>query len=175
MTTLRNPIDNGSIYEKYKFTQTLNEITITISYPTQIRGKDVNCKITNESLFIQIKGETFINGKLQYPIKKGDSCWTIEDKRNVVIDLIKQKGMQWWSCAIIGDEEIDIKKIKAETVDDINQFDDETRETVQRMMFDQRQKEQGLPTSDEIDKLKILEDFKKQHPEMDFSDTKILN
>jgi DNA mismatch repair ATPase MutL len=168
---------NGGKTDKYVWTQTLEELHMYITVPKEIRAKDMKVLIETTKCFVAVKGQTpIIEGEFPERIKADDSIWTIEDgeEGGKVLHLAIQKWpsqWHWWDSAIKGDAKIDTQKIEPEP-SNLSDLDGETRATVEKMMFDQRQKQMGLPSSDDMKKQDMLGQFMKSHPEMDFSKTK---
>jgi len=168
---------NGGDYEQYSFTQTLEELTITVPVPGNLKGSHIVCDIGKKKLKLGIKGKPpVLDGELAKTVNAEDAIWTLEPTpagKNVVITMEKTNQMEWWSHVVEGEQEINTKKVEPENSKVSDLKDDETRQMVEKMMYDQRQKAMGLPTSDEQKKDDILKKFMSQHPEMDFSNAKI--
>ena len=172
------PVGNGgTVPGKYVWTQTLQEVNVVVPLHRPTRGRDLDVVISKSHLKVGLRADVAKEGYLvDAPLTKAvivdDSFWTVEDGTRLVINLQKLNQMEWWSGVCDGDDPIDITKIQPEN-SQLGDLDGETRQTVEKMMFDQRQKALGLPTADEQKKLDIIEQFQKQHPEMDFSNAKI--
>ncbi|KAI9917423.1 hypothetical protein PsorP6_012988 [Peronosclerospora sorghi] len=164
---------NGAKTDKYVWTQTLQEAQVNFAVPQGTKSRDVDVEIRAEKLKVGLRGgETFVDGRLHKKVKVDDSFWTLEDGNRICIYLQKDNQMEWWKTIIQGDAEIDTQKVQPEN-SKLSDLDSDTRQTVEKMMFDQRQKAMGLPTSDDMQKQEILQKFMAQHPEMDFSKAKI--
>ena len=178
------PVGNGGTVDgKYVWTQTLSELSVIVPLPNNTRGKDLIVVIGKNTLKVGLKaagdgGSTttkgegpIVDNKLYKSIIVDDSFWTIEDGNRLVLTLTKSNQIEWWECVCIGDPTINLQKVQPEN-SSLNDLDGETRQTVEKMMYDQRQKALGLPTAEEAKKFEILDKFKKSHPEMDFSQCK---
>jgi hypothetical protein len=186
----------------YKWTQTIADLEVTIEVPGNFKGKDLDVKIAKNSVKAGIKGQdavievstptlTFIplestrgilirvstqQGSFPHPILLDDSTWTLEStpsgSKELSIQLAKANKMEWWEHVVTSAPRIDVSKISPED-SKLSDLDGETRGMVEKMMYDQRQKEAGKPSSDEEKKAEIMRKFQAQHPEMDFSNVKM--
>eukprot|EP01104_Vermistella_antarctica_P006971 TRINITY_DN1768_c0_g1_i1.p2 TRINITY_DN1768_c0_g1~~TRINITY_DN1768_c0_g1_i1.p2 ORF type:complete len:181 (+),score=41.30 TRINITY_DN1768_c0_g1_i1:24-545(+) len=159
----------------YTWAQTLTDVTITIPVPEGTRGKAIDCKISRDSMHLKLKAsdDYILKGQFHKAVKKDDCVWQIEDQKEVIISLTKVNQAEWWACVIEGHPKVDTTKIQPEN-SKLSDLDGETRGMVEKMMFDQRQKAAGKPSSDEITKQDALKNFMASHPEMDFSEAKIM-
>ncbi|CAM9480869.1 unnamed protein product [Ectocarpus sp. 13 AM-2016] len=168
------PIGNGGVTDRYYWTQTVNEATVYVDVPPGTRSKDVSCVIRPRWLKLKVRGagtaggagaaaagaaaagaeDVVFDGELSSAVSREDSMWSLNDGKTVVISFEKTTK-SWWKSVVVGDPEIDTSKVDSTTK--ISEYDGETQGAIRKIMFDQRQKSLGLPTSDELNADALLE------------------
>ncbi|KAG6842255.1 hypothetical protein C0991_000225 [Blastosporella zonata] len=176
----------------YTWTQLLGEVDITVPVPKGTRARDLAVVIAKKKLSVGLKGQDkILDGELCMDIKVEESAWTVEDNQSVLIHLEKVNKERWWENVLTHHPKIDTSKIEPGN-SKLSDLDGETRGMVEKMMFDNQQKQMGKPTSDELKKMEVslrtsqanliisqlnvdkaLKKFQAAHPEMDFSKAKI--
>jgi hypothetical protein len=116
--------------------------------------------MTSSNLKIFIKNSTggkdlYFDADFGEKIKAEDSYWSLED--NKYLDLFIEKGQEMiWKCAFKGHKEIDTK-----TVDNskkLDEFDRDTQAALKKIMYEQNRKLNGLPTTEEEQKINMLKE-----------------
>lgn len=173
------PLGNGGRTDKYVWTQTLTDVVVTIPIAAGLRSRDLVVNIGTDAIAVNLKQgdkKSIVEGSLCERVDASTATWTLEDDpdegRVLVLYLPKENKVQWWKCVVKGDPEIDTKKIVPEN-SKLEDLDADVRPTVEKLMYDQRQKQMGLPTSDDQKKNEAIKKFMAAHPEMDFSQAKI--
>ncbi|MGK3745475.1 MAG: hypothetical protein ACI90V_012336 [Bacillariaceae sp.] len=135
--------NGGTVPDKYVWTQTLAECIVTIPVPENTRGRDVQVTMSRSHLKVSLKNKQpqllIVDDDFTKPIICDDSFWTIEDGNRLVINIQKLNQMEWWNSICKSDPIINVRQIRPEN-SNLGDLDGETRKTVEKMMFDQRQK-----------------------------------
>ena len=145
-----------------------------IQLPGATRGRDVSVVVNRNDISVTMKnGQVLVKGALPKPADWDDITWTIVDSTTLHLTIPKENKMEWWDCVVRGHPTIDTQKVTPEN-SRLGDLDGETRATVEKMMYDQQRKAAGLPTSEEEKKQEMIKKFMSAHPEMDFSQAKIM-
>ncbi|MCD9558568.1 hypothetical protein HAX54_015973 [Datura stramonium] len=157
---------NGLDMENYTWGQTLQDVTINVSVPPGTKSRFLAVDIKNNSIKVGLKDHPpIVEGELLEPVK-GDECfWSLEDQKQVTILMTKRNQSDWWKSLFKNGPEIDTQKAEPEP-SRLSELDLETRSAVEKMMFDQKQKQKGLPTSDEIQNQDQIKKIMEENPEI---------
>mmetsp|Transcript_9999 Transcript_9999/g.14725 ORF Transcript_9999/g.14725 Transcript_9999/m.14725 type:complete len:226 (-) Transcript_9999:69-746(-) len=165
MTDLKKPTkENGFKTPKYEWSQTLKDLTLEYPVTYGTRGKQVECTIAKSSLVLKVRGETLFNGSFPEDVIVDECFWSIEDRELLVLTLTKVKEV-FWPCPVNGEPSIDIKACVPDAIH-ISTLDPEARSKVEKMMFDQRAKQMGQPTSDEVNQQRVMDKLMRENPNM---------
>eukprot|EP00932_Pfiesteria_piscicida_P002433 SRR837773.12369.p1 GENE.SRR837773.12369~~SRR837773.12369.p1 ORF type:complete len:360 (-),score=71.44 SRR837773.12369:56-1072(-) len=137
---------NGAVTDRYHWSQSIRDLTLEVEVG-ECRAKDVQVIATATRLTVKCKGNVILEGKLHEKVNTEETMWHLDNSTQVVINLEKQRET-WWKCVLEGDEEIDTTKV--ESTRRMDEYDGETQGAIRKIMFDQNQKLQGKPTSDQI-------------------------
>lgn len=143
------PPGNGGTTDKYTWTQTLEEVVVLIRVPPDLTSKTLLVDLQDNNVKIASKvGDkaVILSGEWHKTILTTTATWTLEpaDKEAKLLTLYipKKEKMNWWNCVLKGDPTIDTQAVEPEN-SKLDDLDSSTRQTVEKMMFDQRQKQMG--------------------------------
>ena len=148
---------NGDKCDDYNWSQGVGDVTIQFTLKEKINKKMLKVDMTVNHLKIEIKGmdKPLIDADFCEKIIPDDSNWSIEDGQAIIFFLEKANEIIWKS-AFKGGKEIDTK-----TVDNskrIEEFDSETQAALNKIVYEQNRKRNGLPTTEEKKKLEALKE-----------------
>lgn len=134
-----------------------------------LKAKDLAVEVKRKSLRVARRGSPassaegsgsaeqgsalIVEGELFGEIKEDDVVWHLESGRYLTMTMEKRKNT-WWKSALAGDTEIDTQKV--DSTCKLEDYDEGTQAAIRKIMFDQHQKMQGLPTSEEMSQQEML-------------------
>lgn len=155
------PLGNGGVAATHTWTQTLVEATAYFELPAGTRAKDIQCSISRTKLEIAIPQADRVIGALYDRVVEDGCMWTLDrdgaGRASLVVTLEKTRHTWWASIFKDADAKECIDTTKVDSTKKMDEYDELTQATIRKIMFDQRQKARGLPTSDEMKTNELLE------------------
>ncbi|OWF52731.1 NudC domain-containing protein 3 [Mizuhopecten yessoensis] len=152
---------NGAMRDNYSWSQTINDVDAQIKVPKYVtKGKDVKVVIEKKRLKVSYKLDTgqwldIMNDVLSWDVMKEESMWSLVPGDHIHVNLEK-KEERWWEALLVSETKINVRKIDASRP--MSDLDDEAQAKIGEMMYNDRQKKLGLPTSDEKKVHNLLQD-----------------
>ena len=148
---------NGDKCDDYNWSQGVSDVTIQFTLKQKINKKMLKVDMTINHLKLVIQGmdKPLIDADFCEKIIPDDSNWTIEDGQSIIFYLEKANEIIWKS-AFKGGKEIDTKKV--DNSKRIDEFDNETQAALNKIVYEQNRKRNGLPTTEEEKKLEALKE-----------------
>ena len=87
--------------------------------PAGTKSRDVSLTVTSTKLKLTVRGELILDGELHARVIADECTYSIEDRadgRVVTLMLLKAiptTAWQHWSCVVVGEPQIDVKKFGA--------------------------------------------------------------
>ena len=164
------PVGNGGSSTgtefTYKWTQTIQELSLAIPIAEGTRGKDLKVDMKFNKVKVAYKSDpdkVLIQGDLGGTIQADESTWSLEG--DALLFVFEKKEQTWWESVLkdcIEKERIDTNMVDSRRK--ISEYDASTQGMLRKIIFDERQKKLGLPCSDEI---LIRDDLTKQGEDPD--------
>lgn len=151
---------NGCECTNYRWSQTVDEIVMFIDCApadgVALKAKELQVDVKRKSVRVALRGaagRVVVEGDLFGEINQEEVLWHMEHGRYVTLTMEKNKHT-WWKSALVGHTEIDTQKV--DSTCKLEDYDEGTQAAIRKIMFDQHQKAQGLPTSEELSQQDML-------------------
>ncbi|KAI6241102.1 Nuclear migration protein nudC [Aphelenchoides fujianensis] len=161
---------NGADLPAYSWTQEADvvEVRVPLRADFRVRSGDVVVRIERRALRVGLRNQPpLLDGELSADVQATHemTLWTLESNATVVVQLQKKEAGRLWSRLLVGDPEVSTRRMEQPPIE-FSSMEDEEKAVVEKLVYDQRQKQAGLPTSDEQKKMRIVEKIRKINPDL---------
>ncbi|KAK1349839.1 putative nuclear movement protein NudC [Hamiltosporidium tvaerminnensis] len=136
------------VANNYTWSQEFDDISITVEHTSNINSSDVCVAVINDILEISINKEIIISDKLCKPVINDEIVWEIDG--NILVVTLTKRVKEWWESAFEGHEKVDVSKIAETRNTSLNDLDSESRQMVEKMLYEQKCKATGEKTEEEL-------------------------